>query len=1300
MKRIKHLKVLSIAVAFILVFSVVFPLSTRAENSSEEKFTAEQSINGTKVTVSADPEVFPEGTTMEVKEVNLTSTEDSLVASQQQADQKSIKKVALDITMKNKEGQEIEPDTSKGKVHVSFTNDDIKNHTTNVYHIDDNLKVESLKLTKSDDTVTGETTGFSTYVLDFVVGSKTIYYGLSLNEEINLSEQLAKLLDVTASSITSVSAVNPTKFTEYGKLEEKSDKNWYITITKELSADNGQLSFNVNYTDNTNKAATTTLQIQVYKQPTFTGDASWIKDYQASRDDHAHTITLTKYNGTGENLSIPGSVKIDGTDYQIVIRGNVYASCSTLKSIVFQDGVRADETLASLFYHCPNLTKVDLSALDTSNVTDMSSMFFWCESIVNDGTDSYIKFATKDGPSRFDTSNVKTMADMFYNMQGLVKLDVSMFKITDSLEDMDRFAAANSKLKEIDLSAFKGAVSKNASQANADDALAPLTWSTKLEKITLGKDWKPKDNQKYLGLGITGNWKNIATNDVVTNEDLINYYTSAMAGTYISTPEAPSVATRALYVADGYTKKDNMWEVHTPQFKFHGYCLDHKRLQPSGYFDKIAIDKNATSNTSAEGEPSNWIMDYLDLGNTGYKPLGNNMTEALIALIYWSQYGAGTNGPYNQEDIWHFTNDYSSGISEELNAKINGLTYNGIDYKEKHTFDSIPSTIRNKLKLYIYMPSTLNTDPNKDNMQNLLSIEGANDQTYAGLQVKKVDNSNPTKPVAGAEFSVYRAKVDENGTLIRDADGNPIKDTNFKFGTNEDHLSFTTNSLGIGGIYRMDRTVGLTPGWYILKEEKAPKGYVKNGNTFVINVKDGQQPDGDDQRLIDYFVEFQDGQMIKKPLVIEDKIDKTYDGGGITLKKVDAANSKKLLMNAEFKLYKVTTKDGKETEEYEKTYTTDASGVLKTGNKDLKIDQTYVLRETKAPEGYSNLQSNGQQFEQRITLTKAQKDTIVDLGTVNNVAKIGSIELKAHKKLIKNGIESIPTANQFRFQLLDENHQPIGSEVGNDADGNITFSPTQISELNFTAADMPGKTFYIKEVIPETVDSSLDYDTHEERVQVMISDNGTKTLTCVAQSDGDVTFVNTTKLTFEAKLNVHKIVTNSLSSSDEFNFYVEIQSPAADLDSKEFNYTLGEKTGKFKFNRLSTKANGLYRYKTAEGTFKLKDQSTLQITGLPNEANYIVTEEEYDSYTLKKISVGNDSDGYKDVNLTNSKQEASGTLPTKDGKEVTVKFTNEGHSIIPTSADSMTRMSFWILGTAGALVLVLILKRRLKVSKK
>lgn len=191
MKRIKHIKLLSIAVAFILVFSVVFPLSTRAENASTDKFTAQQSINGTKVTVSADPEVFPEGTTLEVKEVNLTPKEDTLVASQQQEYQKSIKKVALDITMKNKEGEEIEPDTSKGKVNVSFTDDEIKNHTTHVYHIDDDLNVESLKLTKSDNTVTGETKSFSTYVIDFTYDGNKIYY-LYDNNAVDASTLLKK----------------------------------------------------------------------------------------------------------------------------------------------------------------------------------------------------------------------------------------------------------------------------------------------------------------------------------------------------------------------------------------------------------------------------------------------------------------------------------------------------------------------------------------------------------------------------------------------------------------------------------------------------------------------------------------------------------------------------------------------------------------------------------------------------------------------------------------------------------------------------------------------------------------------------------------------------------------------------------------------------------------------------------------------------------------------------------------------------------------------------------------------------
>lgn len=1264
MKRIKHFKVLSIAVAFILVFSVVFPLSTRAENASTDKFTAEQSINGTKVTVSADPEVFPEGTTMEVKEVNLTSTEDSLVASQQQADQKSIKKVALDITMKNKEGQEIEPDTSKGKVHVSFTNDDIKDHTTNVYHIDDNLKVESLKLTKSGDTVTGETTGFSTYILDFIVGNKTLYYGVTLNTRINLSEELAELLHIDASKITNIKSNNENDFKNYGFISK--DKPFYLTVNQELPATGDGLAFTVNYTDTDNNAVTATLYIKNNEQ-TFSGDASFINDYQGRKDDDTHTITLTKYYGIKTDLIIPPTVKINGVDYQVVLTGNVYKQ-TNITSIVFNKdvttgkSVQAVGSLSELFSGCVSLTKVDLSGLDTSNVTDMSSMFEgagtdYINPLKNDGTNSYILFSKTDSNNNvinsFTTRNVKNMNNMFRDMWYLKKLDVSSFDTT-SLEEMNSFASNDINLTEINLSSFKGAISKNAS--NHENA--PLLNTNSLNKITLGENWHARDYKTYGSLGIDGNWKytgpNVNFKNIVfSNEELNSNYYSDMAGTYEKTDEAPSSASRPLYVADGYVKKDNMWEVHTPQNTFHGYCLDHNRLAPSGYFDKVAIDKNVTSNTSTTGV-SNYIMDYLDEGNTGYKELGSNMTEALIALIYWSEYG-GHDGPYNQDDVWHFTNDYSSGISAELNKKIKGHTYNDIPNKENY-------------KLYIYMPSELNLSPEKDQMQNLLSIEGANDQTYAGVQVKKVDNTPSKAPVSGATFAVYHAKDD--GT---------IKDLTKKFGTGEDHLEFTTNSSGVGGIYRMDKTLGLTEGKYILEEKTPPTGYTKNNTSFKFEVTEK-----DDQKLI---------TVGDSNHVIVDDIDTTYEGGGISLKKTDYYSGK-ALANAEFTLYE-TDKDGniidkdgniiKDTSvkpKYSKTYLTDDNGVWKTGLKDLEIStpekrKYYIVRETKAPEGYNlNQQGTNKPYQSSvIELQSINENSYKDIGVVTNVPQTVEVQIEATKKFQDVNLAE----NKFTFKLYDSQNHQVGPEQKNDDNGKVTFKTT------LSAADMPGKDYYIvEEQTTQTISGqTITYDTHKEPVKVLLETDATGKLKATVKYSDDTNgavFVNQLNVNYDGKLNVHKTVTNSLSSSDEFNFYVEIQSPAADLASREFNYKLGDKTGKFKFNRLSTKtADGLYRYKTAEGTFKLKDQSTLELTSLPSGAKYIVTEDKQDGYNLVKT------------------KDDSGTI-TNEG--ITAYFTNEGKSIIPTSADSMTRMSFWILGTAGALVLVLFLKRRLKASKK
>ena len=54
-----------------------------------------------------------------------------------------------------------------------------------------------------------------------------------------------------------------------------------------------------------------------------------------------------------------------------------------------------------MFYNCRSLTSLDLSKIDTSNVTNMNGMFMYCQSL------------TSLDLSKIDTSNVTNMRYMF-----------------------------------------------------------------------------------------------------------------------------------------------------------------------------------------------------------------------------------------------------------------------------------------------------------------------------------------------------------------------------------------------------------------------------------------------------------------------------------------------------------------------------------------------------------------------------------------------------------------------------------------------------------------------------------------------------------------------------------------------------------------------------------------------------------------------------------------------------------------------------------------------------------------------
>lgn len=50
----------------------------------------------------------------------------------------------------------------------------------------------------------------------------------------------------------------------------------------------------------------------------------------------------------------------------------------------------------SMFYNCNGLTALDLSSLNTQNVTDMHNMFFNCRGLANFTTGSNFKFVDAD----------------------------------------------------------------------------------------------------------------------------------------------------------------------------------------------------------------------------------------------------------------------------------------------------------------------------------------------------------------------------------------------------------------------------------------------------------------------------------------------------------------------------------------------------------------------------------------------------------------------------------------------------------------------------------------------------------------------------------------------------------------------------------------------------------------------------------------------------------------------------------------------------------------------------------------
>ena len=120
----------------------------------------------------------------------------------------------------------------------------------------------------------------------------------------------------------------------------------------------------------------------------------------------------------------------------------MFYSCSDLTKLDVSNLDTSNVTsMSSMFSSCSTLTELDLSNFNTSKVTDMSSMFFGCRSL------------TELDLSNFNTSKVTNMASMFTSCSDLTELDVSNFN-TSNVTSMSGMFSTCSGLTELDLSNF------------------------------------------------------------------------------------------------------------------------------------------------------------------------------------------------------------------------------------------------------------------------------------------------------------------------------------------------------------------------------------------------------------------------------------------------------------------------------------------------------------------------------------------------------------------------------------------------------------------------------------------------------------------------------------------------------------------------------------------------------------------------------------------------------------------------------------------------------------------------------
>ena len=135
--------------------------------------------------------------------------------------------------------------------------------------------------------------------------------------------------------------------------------------------------------------------------------------------------------------NLPDKIEINGQDYSVERGYHLNNSDNTIILRWNNNLV----TTSNMFNGCFNITEIDLSNIDTSEVQDMSKMFLGCTSLKS----IYL--------SNIETSQVIDISKMFSGCSSLESIDLSNLN-TSKIFSMNEIFSGCSSLKSVDLSNF------------------------------------------------------------------------------------------------------------------------------------------------------------------------------------------------------------------------------------------------------------------------------------------------------------------------------------------------------------------------------------------------------------------------------------------------------------------------------------------------------------------------------------------------------------------------------------------------------------------------------------------------------------------------------------------------------------------------------------------------------------------------------------------------------------------------------------------------------------------------------